>query len=133
MLNLLLLGDVALLSQQGVAQQGLPGRGPALLALIAHSGPAGLARDRACSLLWQDAPQARARQRLRQLLSDLRGLDVPVVARGTQLAIDAAALQIDTAEFDAMAHRSDVKSLIGALALYRGPLAALLTLSLIHI
>ena len=127
MLNLLLLGDVALLSQQGVAQQGLPGRGPALLALIAHSGPAGLARDRACSLLWQDAPQARARQRLRQLLSDLRGLDVPVVARGTQLAIDAAALQIDTAEFDAMAHRSDVKSLIGALALYRGPLAALLT------
>jgi len=126
MLYLRLLGEVALLSPQGVMRGGLPGRAPALLALIARSGPAGLARDRACSLLWQDAPEARARQRLRQLLSDLRCLDAPVLARGTQLAIDAAALQVDTAEFEAMAHRGDVTALIGALALYRGPLAALL-------
>ena len=82
MLYLRLLGEVALLSQQGVMREGLPGRAPALLALIARSGPAGLARDRACSLLWQDAPEVRARQRLRQLLSDLRCLDAPVLARG---------------------------------------------------
>jgi len=63
MLYLRLLGEVALLSPQGVMREGLPGRAPALLALIARSGPAGLARDRACSLLWQDAPEARARPR----------------------------------------------------------------------
>lgn len=126
MLHLRLLGEVALLSQEGVVREGLPGRAPALLALITRSGPAGLARDRACFLLWEDAPEARARQRLRQLLSDLRCLDVPVVARGTQLTVDAAALQIDTVEFEAMAHRVDVTAMIGTLALYRGPLAALL-------
>lgn len=127
MLHLRLLGEVALLSQHGVVQEGLPGRGPALLALIARSGAAGLARERACSLLWQDAPPARARQRLRQLLSDLRRLEVPVVARGTQLAIDDAALQVDTAQFEAMSHQGDVTALTDALTLYRGPLAVLLT------
>ena len=74
MLFLRLLGEVALLSQRDVVRQGLPGRAPALLALIARSGAAGLARDPACSQLWQDAPEARAHQRLRQLLSDLRYL-----------------------------------------------------------
>lgn len=60
------------------------------------------------------------------MLSDLRGLDVPVVARGTQLTIDAAALQVDTTEFDAMAHRGEVKSLKSAAAPYALRIMALI-------
>lgn len=126
MLHLQLLGDVALRSAQGVTRRDFPRRSIALLALIAQAGAEGVSRDRACALLWPDADAPRARQRLRQLLSDLRGRDVPVLRAASHLVLEPAQVSVDVVQFEALAKSGEGVELTPALALYRGALGVLL-------
>lgn len=124
-LQLQLLGGFALTRENGEPVSGLPGRAPALLALLAgHGGrQAALSRERAAALLWCDAPADRARQSLRQLLSDLRRLGLPVQADTERLHWDPAAIEVDVHAFERDAGEADPMALARALGVYRGPLA----------
>jgi DNA-binding SARP family transcriptional activator/thioredoxin-like negative regulator of GroEL len=125
LLQLNLLGGFALLRSSGEPITALPGRAPALLALLAldGGGSAGLSRERAAALLWCDASAERARQSLRQLLSDLRRLGVPVRADAHGIGWDLAAIRVDVHDFERGCGLSDPAQLAQALKCYRGPLA----------
>ncbi len=123
-LQLQLLGGFALVGADGGSIAGLPGRAPALLALLAlHGRGAELKRERAAGLLWCDAPAERARQSLRQLLSDLRHLGVPVRNQAEVLRWELAAIEVDIQAFERLAGEAAPDLLAQALNLYRGPLA----------
>jgi DNA-binding SARP family transcriptional activator len=123
--RLTLLGGFALAGAAGEPTCGLPGRGPALLALLALAGASRgeLGRERTATLLWCDAPADRARQRLRQLLSDLRHLGLPLRADAATVGWDSTRVQVDVHAFERDASQTDAASLTRALEGYPGPLA----------
>jgi len=95
----------------------------ALLGLLAATGATGWSRERLVGLLWQDASDARARQSLRQLLSDLRR-EAPVVqgAGDDLLMLDPKCVHVDMWRFQVAAQSTEIALLEEATALYDGPL-----------
>jgi DNA-binding SARP family transcriptional activator/Flp pilus assembly protein TadD len=95
----------------------------ALLGLLGCAGTAGLAREQVVALLWEDAPPARARQSLRQLLSDLRR-DSPVLQIGgsEHLLLAPDSVGVDLWQLERAAHSAELQRLEPAAALYAGPL-----------
>jgi DNA-binding SARP family transcriptional activator len=94
-----------------------------LLALAGLAGAGGVSRERVAGLLWADHPEARARQSLRQVLSDLRRDAGPLLAAvGQQLVLAAEHCPVDAVEFAELAGQARPEALERATTLYRGPL-----------
>ncbi len=92
-----------------------------------------LARDRLAGLLWSDRGEEQARHSLRQCLLGLRkefgeADGPPVVASHDEVRLDSDRLNVDAWEFDRLAREGSLDALRRAVALYRGELAAGLSL-----
>ncbi len=95
----------------------------ALLGLLGSAGPAGLTREHLIALLWEEAPRARARQSLRQLLSDLRRECAVVQVNGSEhVMLDQLCVSVDLWQFERAARSEDPEQLQQASSLYAGPL-----------
>ena len=95
----------------------------ALLGLLGSAGPAGLTREHLIALLWEEAPRARARQSLRQLLSDLRRECAVVQVSGSEhVMLDQLCVSVDLWQFERAARSEDPEQLQQASSLYAGPL-----------
>jgi DNA-binding SARP family transcriptional activator/TolB-like protein len=91
----------------------------ALVAILAVAGANGVSRDRVLSVLWPDADEDRARQRLSQTIYTLRrDLGVDVVLTTPTLRLDASVISTDVADFRAAVA---AKNWTEAEALYAGP------------
>lgn len=98
-----------------------------LLAYLAL--PPGLAhpRDKLAALLWGDMREGQARTNLRQTLFTLRKA-LPVTMRdilrlgGPDLALDAAAIDVDVGTFETLVKQGTPQALAQAAALYQGDL-----------
>lgn len=92
----------------------------ALLAVVAASGPNGIARDRLLALFWPESTEERARGALKQMLHSMRRqLGAEEVLTGTALlSLNPAHIESDVARFASalQAGRQDE-----AVALYAGP------------
>jgi len=99
----------------------------AVLAFLALSGGAPVARERLTGLLWSDRGEEQARGSLRQALAELRrvlgdsGADLVKAERDT-VALDAARLDCDALELDHLAKSPATEGLERAVALYQGDL-----------
>jgi DNA-binding SARP family transcriptional activator/TolB-like protein len=122
-LRLLILGGFRLVDERG-RELGIGSRkARAVLALAAFAGPSGMARERIAGMLWRDSEEARARQSLRQTLSDLRRDAGPVlVASADRLRLDGDLCSADAVEFALLAQQTGVDALERASDLYAGPL-----------
>lgn len=114
-----LLGRFAVTGASGPIE--LSGSLPkALLAVLAMSAGAPVARDRVIGLFWPDRPEPQARHSLRQSLSVLRGaLGSPLSAAATQIALEAA---VDAVEFERLAAAEGCDDWQQAIERYSGPL-----------
>lgn len=94
-----MLGRFQLLRLDGdpIELKGLRDR--ALLVFLALQ-PGPLSREKIVSVLWEDRPEAQARQSLRQSLSALRRAGIPVIADGNALLAFAPGISCDAVEFD---------------------------------
>jgi DNA-binding SARP family transcriptional activator len=105
----------------------LPARSQALLARLAFRPGEVHLRDKLAALLWGDAPAPRARQSLRQALLTIRrswsdGHPDLVLDQGDALALNPAAVDVDTASFERLVETRTPEALEGAASLYRGEL-----------
>ena len=93
----------------------------ALLAYLgAHPGHAH-PRDKLAALLWGERGEAQARDSLRHTLVDLRrALPTGLIAEARTLALDPAAVEVDSVEFAVRASAGTLPALEAAAALYRG-------------
>jgi DNA-binding SARP family transcriptional activator/TolB-like protein/Flp pilus assembly protein TadD len=98
----------------------------ALLAYLAHSGSRPQARERLMTLLWGTHSDVQARQNLRQALHRLRATlgKAAIVSRGDQISIAPEVLACDIADFEALAKEGSRRALASAVALYKGPFLA---------
>ncbi len=121
MWQLRLLGSCRLASDAATAAASP--KAQALLGLLGCAGPAGLTREYLGSLLWEEVPRDRARQSLRQLLSELRR-DCPVlqINGGEQVMLDPRCVGVDLWQFEPAARSADPEQLQLAASLYAGPL-----------
>lgn len=121
MWQLQLLGSFRLASATAVAA--LSPKAQALLGLLGGAGPAGLSREQLVALLWAETPRERARQSLRQLLSELRR-DCPVLQAGggEQVLLDPGCVSVDLWQFEPAARSVEPERLQLACTLYAGPL-----------
>lgn len=121
MWQLQLLGSCRLANDAAVAA--LAPKAQALLGLLGCAGSAGLTREHLGAILWEDAPRERARQSLRQLLSELRR-DFPLLRQGAgeQVMLDPGCVHVDLWRFETLARSTDPEQLQRACALYAGPL-----------
>jgi DNA-binding SARP family transcriptional activator len=98
----------------------------ALLAFLAVRPGQLHRRDTLASLLWSDAPSARARASLRTGLAELRTALGPVpsclVERGDGVGLDPTAVDVDVARFEALVADGGPVALVEAGTLYRGDL-----------
>jgi DNA-binding SARP family transcriptional activator len=114
-------GGLAITNGGGAVDEArLQRRQLALLAVLAAEAPAGVTRDRLLSLFWPDKDTEKARHALDQLLYGIRrALGAEVLISGpANLAINAAVLPSDAAEFAAATTRGDHEA---AAAAYAGP------------
>jgi DNA-binding SARP family transcriptional activator/tetratricopeptide (TPR) repeat protein len=106
----------------------LPSRkAQALLAFLALPAGRWHSRETLATLFWGEAPEAHARQSLRQALAMLRrtvgDLDPPVLlTRPDALALDAESVAVDVASFEAALRDGGPDALARAAELYRGDL-----------
>lgn len=116
-----ILGPLQL--SNGAAITVLSLKAQAFLGLLATTGATGWSRERLVGVLWQDASEARARQSLRQLLSDLRR-EAPIVqgVGGDLLTLDPKCVHVDMWRFQVAAQSAEIALLEQAIALYDGPL-----------
>ena len=99
-LRLLTLGDLRL---EGADAPGPSSRRKelALLAYLARLAPRSISRGEAAALLWDERDDRRARQSLRQALTELRRIAGPaLLAEGDRLAVKLGALTLDAAEME---------------------------------
>ena len=98
----------------------------ALLAYLALPAGRVHTRDKLAALLWGHVAQDEARHRLRQTLFALRralGPDVPCFRVDSDtVALDAAAIEVDTARFEELVRDGSSHALEQAATLYRGDL-----------
>lgn len=122
MWQLQVLGAFRLVNDDGAVAAPSP-KAQALLGLLACAGPAGLAREQLGGLLWEEAPRERARQSLRQLLSELRR-DWPVLAPGggEMVMLDPGCVDVDLWRFEPAARSAEPAQLEQAASRYAGPL-----------
>jgi DNA-binding SARP family transcriptional activator len=104
-------------------------KGEALLAYVATAPGLSATREKIATLLWGESDQHRARQSLRQVLFALtRALaehDIRLMRMENQLvSLDAGAIRVDTAEFEALIASGTPDDLITATALYKGDFLA---------
>ncbi|WP_372525426.1 hypothetical protein [Piscinibacter sp.] len=116
-----LLGSFRLASGTTLALPSV--KGQALFGLLGVAGSAGLTRERIVGLLWEGVPPERARQSLRQLLSELRR-DIGFVQTGSadRLLLDPRSVSVDLWQFELAAPAVDPDLLQEATALYSGAL-----------
>jgi len=106
----------------------LPARkAQALLAYLALRPGRPQAREALTALLWSDTADKQARQNLRQTVLRLRRAFAAArnrgfVVQGEQVALDAAAVDVDVARFERLARQRTREALEAAAALYQGPL-----------
>lgn len=98
MLRLKVLGRLQLLRLDGTAVEMKGLRDRALLMFLALQSGA-QPRERVVGLLWEDRPEAQARQSLRQSLSALRRAGLPIIADGKELVAMGAGLDCDAMAF----------------------------------
>lgn len=94
------LGGLCLTSD-GFPVLGVAGqrRSLAVLAILAVHEPRGVSRDKACALLWPEADEAQARNRLKQALCALRReIGADAIVGTTQLRLGAAIVSCDLVE-----------------------------------
>jgi DNA-binding SARP family transcriptional activator/predicted ATPase len=91
----------------------------AILSYLAVAGPT-QSRDRLATLLWPEADEARAHAALRRTLSVTvaQVREALLVTRRT-VSLRAAAIEVDTTEFDSLLAEGDIRSLEMAAKLYR--------------
>jgi len=94
----------------------------ALLAYLAMPVGRSHSREKLTGLLWGDAPEAQARQNLRQTLTRLRRAlgDAVVVAQQDTVALQARTVNVDVAELEVALGDGAVTALERAAALYKG-------------
>ena len=85
-----------------------------LLALLAGSGPTGVARDCVLALLWPESDTCRARASLKQLAFQSRRLGgIPMcVGDGGVVRLDPAGVSVDVWEMEAAARRGDRAAIV---------------------
>ena len=121
--RLMVLGDFRLADERGRALLIASRKARAVISLVALAGPGGLQRERVAGMLWGGVDDARARQSLRQTLSDLRRDAGPVLAASAdRLMLDRELCSVDAAEFTLLAQDGRLQALEQASALYMGPL-----------
>ena len=92
----------------------------ACLALLAHAGDRGLARERIESLLWEQYPESDAKSRLSETLASIRselGLTDVIVGEHV-IQLDASSVDSDVTRFNSMIR---AERLADAVAEYGGP------------
>ncbi len=125
--------DLALLGAPSVCRDGAPvtfdtRKATAVLALLAlHDHE--LSRERLAALLWPEADAARARASLRRTLSVTAAAAGPGLrVTRAAVALDPGRVQVDVADFEALAAGPDAGSLDRAARLYRDDFLAGFTL-----
>jgi DNA-binding SARP family transcriptional activator len=101
----------------------------ALLAYLAVPPGQPHSRDKLAVLLWSDGSQSRARNRLRETVFALRRALAPahppcLAQTSDTLALDADAVDVDTAAFERLVRAGDGEALAQAVDLYRGDFLA---------
>ena len=124
MFELQLLGTFSLHRGPGNSLAGLPKRAPQLLMLLALGGPGCCTREQVAAFLWCEASAERARQSLRQLLSDLRHQGLPLGVDAGRLALKVGEVRVDVHDFERLAASASADALEQALGHYRGPLVS---------
>ena len=104
-------------------------KGEALLAYVATAPGLSATREKLATLFWGESDQHRARQSLRQVLfaltRALAGHDIRLMRMENQLvSLDAGAISVDAAEFEALIASGTPDDLITATALYKGDFLA---------
>ncbi|HKU43103.1 MAG TPA: hypothetical protein VJR89_33315, partial [Polyangiales bacterium] len=125
LLELRLLGGFAVLDACGAPVRLAARKAEALLALLALPVGRSQARDRVCSLLWPEVPDAQARHSLRQTLFHLRkalGASTALWSDPRSLQLLAAEVHVDAAHFEACIARGTREGLVEAWRCYRGDL-----------
>jgi adenylate cyclase len=101
-----------------------------LLAYLACSSPTPQSRDKLRTLLWGSHFDRQAGQNLRRALTQLRqviGAD-GLNSEGEAIALQSSLVSCDAQTFEALLRRDEAKSLAAAVALYRGPFLANVTI-----
>jgi len=99
----------------------------ALLAYLAASPRTTKSRRRLAGLLWANRDEERARQSMRQMLSNFRrspGCDVLLAADEDDIAVNPALVAVDHAALVAASGQTDIAGLSAVAELYRGDFAA---------
>lgn len=124
-LEVLLLGGIQARRPSGSTIR-LPGpKAQGLFAYLAARPGHARPRDTLAGLLWGDAPAARVRHRLRQVLLELRralprGVPPVLLETPDTVAVNPAAVVVDVAAFETAIRRGTPAALERAVALYRG-------------
>lgn len=127
LLNLSLLGDYQMHDASGTLVTLSAKKSQALLAYLGVRPTQLVSRDKIANLLWSSTGPEQARQSLRQLLSSLRkelgnvsSKEKILVEEADFLGVDAALVQTDVAEFEALIASGTEDALTRATALYEG-------------
>ena len=127
--ELVTLGPLALRGPRGPIK--LNGKKLAgLLAYLACSGPAQQSRDKLRTLLWGSHFDRQAGQNLRRALTQLRRVIGPdaLSSEGEAIGLQSSIVSCDAQTFQTLLRRDEAKSLAAAVALYRGPFLADITI-----
>ncbi|HMK78143.1 MAG TPA: BTAD domain-containing putative transcriptional regulator [Xanthobacteraceae bacterium] len=125
--ELRVLGPFELVAQPSGDAVAVPTKMRALLAYLAASPRAAESRRHLAGLLWANRSEERARQSMRQMLSNFRrsqGSEVLLAADDDDLAIDQSLVAVDRAALMAASAQIDVAALSAIADLYRGDFAA---------
>lgn len=125
-LHLELLGDFRLRAEAGSLVTISAKKSQAMLAYLAVKPSQLVSRDKMANLLWSSTAPEQARQSLRQTLSTLRkelshvSPTKILLEEGDFLSLDAAQVQTDVVEFEALVAAGTAESLDPATRLYAG-------------
>src|SRR5881296_1405135 len=126
-LQIQLLGGFAVQTQPGAACVVSSKKARALLAYLALPAGRFHSRQKLTALLWGGSRESQAQQSFRQALAALRraagqAFSDALVTEGDAMALAAAAVTTDAADFEKEAAESSVSALELASGLYRGDL-----------
>ena len=120
--SLVLLGGFAVHLDSGEPCVLPTRKAQALLAYLAMPVGRSHSREKLTALLWGDAPEAQARQNLRQTLTRLRRAlgDAVLVAQHDTVALQARMVSVDVADLEVALRDGAVTALEHAATLYKG-------------